>query len=605
MEHIDWIVSFVIFVFVILAIITAIPRFLPGITNQEDIYTSKMIYSSLIDNIESYNFHVDSNKENIFYHTITTEKGRANTSYLISNNLAYGVLNKEATFYYFDSNQYVSFTKIFSEKLLGDNLNYFLLNQGNLTSFKGEGYLIDNSEIESIKNYSNFYSEFILEPKDVNIYFNYVSENQYSLCALTNNDLRLYDKNLSGEFLIQNSDFNFDDKYWINLEIKSDYKGNVICNIEDETVENNSQTSIEPGKIIIKNQEEMFVSDFILYNLNNLIKNGNLIETYNFDINLNNNVAEINVFENRESLGKIKIEFSNTLNNDSITNNQPGVVKNNISEDKIILFPNIKETIIINDQETLNFTLEDLKINYYDYEIEEDTDFYIWIKTDVPENDIKTIYLKKVAGYTPETSFTKSYDSLTHPTVTVTDLGNGFFEIEINNLGESALNNYEIRLTNEVINVSSISESLFIGDIMYSQEEGIVLVDKEDNKYILLDFFDINNSKAECDLAIISNGFSTDCSQKTFIKLRITDNISEYPKIKYLKNKKEILTYEVIEPLIVENTYDAYINIYNNKQNIEIGNFGFLGDFKIFERFTKYLNEKGQEEIVKVLIKPN
>jgi len=605
MEHVDWIVSFVIFVFVILAVITAIPRFLPGITNQEDLYTSKMVYSSLVEKIDSYNLFTDENESYIYFLNLPLEKGRGNSSYLLSDNIAYGILNKEARFYYFDANETNTKTKIFSEKFLEDNLNYFQINQGNLITFKGDGFLTENSEIESLSNHNNFFSEFVFEPKDANVYFNYIDDNEYSLCSLKNNNLSLYDKNSSGDFLIDNINVNFDQNYWITLEITSRYSGYVNCTINNYILENNNQSAVNTGKIKIENSDDLFVSDFIIYKENNLLKDNNYIETYNFDININDNVSEVELFEERDSLGKINISFLNSLDITDINNNQPGVVKNNIEEDKIIIFPNIKETIIVNDSEIINFTLENINLNYYDYEIEFDTNYYIWIKTDILENQIKTLYLRKIDGYQVDDNFTKSYNPSTHPTVTITDLLNNYYEIEIDNTGGSNLSDYEIRISNDIIGVLTTEDSLFISDNIYDQEENLYLVNKEKNKFVSLNFFDVNNERVDCDVGLIAEGFTIDCNQKTFIKLRINDVIEQYPNIKYFKEKKQIINFEKIEPLLIENTYDSFINIYNNKQNVKIGDFGFSGDFKIFENFTLYLNDKGQEEIVKVLIKPN
>ena len=86
---------------------------------------------------------------------------------------------------------------------------------------------------------------------------------------------------------------------------------------------------------------------------------------------------------------------------------------------------------------------------------------------------------------------------------------------------------------------------------------------------------------------------------------RLKCTIENYPTIKYNQSSEKMITYEQVQNYILENPYDYYINIYNNNENIDIGTYKFKGNFPLLERVSKYLNENGEEEIVKVLVKPN
>ncbi len=608
MEHIDWIVSFGIFIFVILAIITTLPRFLPDVSTQDELKTSKLVYSELSENINIFNMYNDDNTEiNTYILNIDDNTGRASTSYIIDNNIVYGTILNKAAFYNFDSNQYTTKTLIFKESFIDqNNLTYLNLIDGNVIYYNGESYVFPQSTLESKNNYSNLIGEYIAEPVDLNIYFNYVDENNFSLCKFDSNVLSLYDSNSDGNNLIGSTDVNIDQNEWVNFSFKTNYKGEAYCKINDYNVNYDSQTSINSGKIIIKNVQDHYVSSLNIYNDNYLEKTGNLIETNYYDFTINNNTLDVNLFDNRINIGDINLVYSSTITNTDITNNNPAIIKDASENHKFIGFPNTKEFIIKNNTEDINFILNNnLNINYYNYEIQLDTDYYVWVLADVPASSIKTIYAYKKIGYTPETTFVKTYNAETNPSITVSVVSPNLYQIDINNLAGEQLTDYEIRISNDVISVISTNDSLFITDQMYGSENSIVLANKITNKYILLDFFDSNNNQKTCTTEIIDSGFKLSCDSDTYIKSRIRSAIEIYPTIKYNKTSEKMITYEKIQSYILTNPYDYYINVYNNKENIDIGTYKFKGNFPLLERISKYLNENGEEEIVKVLIKPN
>ncbi len=510
MEHVDWIVSFVIFVFVVLIVITAIPRFLPDITSQEEIYTSKMVYSDLIEKIDVYTiFSTDENKVYSYFLEIDNNYGRANTNYILDNNMAYGTVKQKAKFYNFDSNQINTKTLLFKEDFIDENnLRNFSLKEGEIISFKGEAYAYQETTIETKEEYSNFYSQFIFEPLDVNIFFNYVNTNNFSLCELSGNNLNLYDRNSSGLFLKDTVDVNVDENLWVNLSISSNYKGVVNCTLNGYVVDTLNQTSINKGKIIITNVEAYFLSSFEVYADNYLKKTGNLVETNYFDVTVNGQNLEIETHLERENIGRIDITYPLSLNNSSVTDNKPGIIKDSTQKHRAVIFPNLAEMIIVADAD-------------------ENIDFYLNLDFNI--------------------SFTSAN---------------------------------KVVLENEIL-----------------------------NKYVGLDFFNSDNKSAECSYEEITDGFRLICEEKTFIKLRLNLEDVTYPTIRNYKNKETLITYEKIiktlEKYQEENSYEYYIKIYNNKEEIIIGEYNFAGNFKLLERASKYLTSEGREEIVKVLIKPN
>ncbi len=609
MEHIDWIVSFVIFVFVILAVITAIPKFLPETSFQEDAQFSNLVFSKLIDNIIIYNFYTDSNYNQTYLLLLDNNYGRANSNYVIEDDYLYGTILNNSKFYNFNSLEIPTKTNIFKESFLDtNNLKNIEIISGEIINFEGEAYAFEDTTIESKQNYSNIFGEYIIEPVDVNIYFNYQDNDNYSLCELKENNLKLYDKNISGLYLIDNVDVNLDDYWYINFNFKSNFLGEAECKINDYQINNNTQSSINSGKIIIKNKQEHYIDRLTLFFDNSLIEDAK-IQTNYYDFLIDNNNIEIDLFYNRETFGKITLNYQDTLNY-SLKENHPVVIKNSLNEHKFIGFPNTPEfLIIIEEDEEIEIILEDLQINHYDYEIEEDESFYIWINMDIDQNSMKTIYLKKTDGFQPEDSFLKDYNSQTNPDVTVYNLGNNLYRLEIENTSEDDLINHEVRIPNNVINVTTINDSLLFSDKSFETEQNIQIINKLENKYLLFNFLDINNRKTNCLIEITNGNLKIyDCDRKTIVKSRIREEIQENPIVNFYKEKETLITYEKIQDYNInneDNEDDYYINIFNNKENIEIGNYGFVGNFKLFERISKYLNQNGEEEIVKVLIKPN
>ncbi|GEM_PF-2745254 len=190
------------------------------------------------------------------------------------------------------------------------------------------------------------------------------------------------------------------------------------------------------------------------------------------------------------------------------------------------------------------------------------------------------------------------------PTITVTDL-DGYYKVEITNNKTTALTDYQVKIPNDVIGVTSQTDGLMLLD-NYSPINYLKLKDiNYSNNYIMLNSFDNYNNNIDCNFQIITTGVRIkDCNKDSIIKVRFRkDNINtDYPKINTIKSKTEIITKEKLDALTDSNQY--YLHITNKSTDIKKGLNRFTTS-KLLERYFKYLNDEGIEEIVKVLIKPN
>lgn len=609
MEHIDWIVSFIIFVFVILIVILTIPKFLPEARLNSDVQTPQLILSDLKENIKVYNIFTNNEDKDIFFLKIDQTNGKLTSSYVLDSNILYGTILKNTKFFNYDANYYKIKTKTFQENFYDtSNLKNITLISGNIINFDGDSFIFENSKFETKENFSNIYGEFVFEPVDINLYFNYEDENNFSKCRLEGNNLSLYDTNLDGSFNISSEiiDLNLN---WATLNFQSNFKGHAFCEIGEVKIENNSQTSINNGKIIVENKEGYYVSRLNLFYDNYLKEENDEIETSYLNYKVDNTKIEVNFFkENRVDLGKIDFLFEDNITYE-VLENKPIIFKDTEENHKLIGFPNTKAFFIkVLEEDEIEINLNNnFKINGLDYEIEFlEEEYFIWTLVDINASESLELYLKKVEGYDPLNSFSKDHTSENHPDITVEEISNDWFKINVENNSLIDLEGYEIKIPNNLINVSSLDDSLLIYTSNLIEENTLTLKNKENPIYILLNFYKLENNRAsDCFIDVKDNGFFIkNCSQDTVIKVNILEEIKEIPNISYYVDRESIITYEKIKNLesIIPN---YYINIYNDIENIEFGNYGFIGDFQIFERSAKYLNKNGNLEIVKVLIKPN
>lgn len=504
MDYIDWIVSFMIFLFVTLTIIFAVPKFLPDSINKEEVYTSEMIFTELVDKLPTYKMFYENKTQPHIYFLLMQEshqQGRGNHNFYLKENLLFGKLKENASFFVFESDNLTSKTLIFQEKFLDQSLlKNFELKNGSITNFKGEAHATANTSIQTTQEFQSFYAEFVMEPRTTTVSFNHQNENNYYACEIENEKLKLFKKVSGTRTDIDEKNLNPEtlEKEYINLIIKND-ANNIFCEIDSiKVIDNQTKKNIN-SKITLSNEQDYFLSDFYLYHSDFLeitqidnwsVKLSEELELYKID-------SENNLYVVNNSQKIIKILFDKNF---SYLENTNALVLEDAQQNLIAVgFPNLNEFIIVFEKNE-SYTIEKLE------------------NVNIDSNSQNHIYFKK------------------------------------------------------------------------------------DNNYYLFDIFNQNNQELECEITYPDeNSFSVSCDEDAYVIVRVEENNKPITKFSYYLIDQEIITYEKLKEI---NTQD-FINLYSRKQNLKIGELKYLGDLKLYENIANYLNEKGEEEIVKVLIKPN
>lgn len=211
---------------------------------------------------------------------------------------------------------------------------------------------------------------------------------------------------------------------------------------------------------------------------------------------------------------------------------------------------------------------------------------YLGLTTDAGSGEIyvKYIFLRE---YTPN-----------EPTVTIRDLENGLYKIEITNNESSDLNDYQVRIPNDIISISSKDQKLQLID----------LEDLKDHHLLILNDFKENKTiNSNCNITYFSENINiNNCPENSTISLQIIneDNI-EYLDNNYNDNitkiKKTYIFEDNLLDLNINNDY--YINIVNKGLDLNFGVNRRINT-NLLERYSNFINSNGEKEIVKVLIKP-
>jgi len=130
----------------------------------------------------------------------------------------------------------------------------------------------------------------------------------------------------------------------------------------------------------------------------------------------------------------------------------------------------------------------------------------------------------------------------------------------------------------------------------------------EQDLSILQDVFDENSvSKSDCNIEVEDQTLIIkECENNSIIKIRFREGkldevAKDYPQVLIIKSKENIITKEKIN--VMEDSNQFFIAIENQATNINIDSNRF-GVGSIIEKYQEYLNEYGQNELVKFLIKP-
>jgi len=202
--------------------------------------------------------------------------------------------------------------------------------------------------------------------------------------------------------------------------------------------------------------------------------------------------------------------------------------------------------------------------------------------------------------------FVRKYTS-TEPTVTVTDM-NTYYKIEITNNSAQDLTNYQVEIPNNILNITSKSESLFITDAvdLHTNYFSLKSTDPNNTYYVSINVFDNYNNLSKCDVNFINNYTTLDinnCDNNSVLKFRFGKTLfSDYPETIITKSSENYLPEENIDSLVDSNSY--YLHLTHQTTNLEKGKKQFNLS-KLLERYVNYININGIEEFAKIIIKPN
>ena len=346
MDYIDWIISSGIFFLVIVGVLAFIPNYLPINRVDYDSITASNIFNSITDVVPSYSIVNSVNDGEIYPYFVNLDSnlGRGDSTFVIDNSVAFGLVYDKSSFYNFDANiDYNSpRTMILNESF--DDYNYldtFTLNSGSPSITNGR-LNIYNTSIITINNYSDYYSSLIANSNDLNIYFNYLDASNTFLCKISSTGGVLYEIN-SGVTTTINTISKTKSSTWRKIEFGYSDKNIVSCSIDGTSV---SANKVYPTTRKIKingiNQSSQ-IDDFIIYKNNNLVSVSSTkkVDTASLNATISGASADMTLFKGNIVNAHFTLTFDSNLsvgdtNNISIVRNPSGVKR-------MIFFPQTNE----------------------------------------------------------------------------------------------------------------------------------------------------------------------------------------------------------------------------------------------------------------------
>ena len=158
------------------------------------------------------------------------------------------------------------------------------------------------------------------------------------------------------------------------------------------------------------------------------------------------------------------------------------------------------------------------------------------------------------------------------PTVVVSYVNNDIYKIEITNNTSNDLNNFQVKIPNGMLELTSKTESLILTDFSSEKNNSIKFLNN-DNENLVLNFFNKYNNPIDCDLTIYADGNINinNCEDDTTIKLRFsrTEIQTNYPKINIIKTKENIITKEKLDSLdLFSNNLPYFIEDFNSEYKL-------------------------------------
>jgi hypothetical protein len=425
MQYIDWIISSIVFLMIIVTVLNYIPENLPINDSSEDLFISNSIYNSINNITKTYNIIDTSNSNNTYDDNCNNTNVNINTYLLIldsndynygisdsfsfiENNLVYGVLKDETNFYNIDKNLNNIGTLVFSENFNDNNyLDNLEVIDGNNPIITYEVLELDtNTNVSTINSFYDFNSTININCFNLNIYFNYIdSDSNHLKLVISGSKQDLYNCTTSTSCNLLDSNYSYKNTEWRKIYFGSTSNNSVFAIIDNLLLESDVDYNLNSGKIIIETvDEKTYIDDFKIYKNNDIYidSDNNNILLNNFNFNIDNNIVNINLVNNKYN--NIAGGFDFNLEDNIIiedNNKDIKILKNNLEENKIILFPNTKEFWInIDNDEEIDFNFSNLDLNSLPYYIEDDNNEYIiWLKLNLEADSTKTIYISKNSNF--------------------------------------------------------------------------------------------------------------------------------------------------------------------------------------------------------------
>lgn len=660
MDYIDWIISSAIFFIVLLAVIVTVPNYVNITDSSESVITAESALNNSVDAVTIFEIiNNTTDFENTPYLITSGTQGRCESACLVNGAKIYGVAYDKGYFYSFQSTESINnIPGILIKKEDFQDFNYldtFTLEDG-MTPSIDNGQLILASDTNLLTN--NYYFDFNgflnFDSNNLKVYFNYQDEENTYVCDINANGFSVVKIN-SGSTTIEDYAIAEKNTIWRKANFGSTRNGLVFCSV-DEYLANYQDTETTSGKIKIQSIDAggTNIDNIYIYENKNLISDSATRNIFTYDLNANLNATDIQVDFLSSTVPLASITASYSVNLTVPDTNNIAIITDENQNTRGAFFPQTKEfwlyvlsgeeLVMSIDKNLNNYEAGSINgiIKYPEFYSNPDMNYRIPI-TIIPYENITSDTNIQI-----DINFQTAFDDQN-----ITSSGDGNTAVqECDQDNNCTAVDYDISY-NDISKIATMTLNLSAGDAniprnfylyfssttidnkdaglvenevpkeyeqMTCQEEGEIQVTSSNDFYIynyrsgeqdlsiLQDVFDENSvSKSDCNIEVEDQTLIIkECENNSIIKIRFREGkldevAKDYPQVLIIKSKENIITKEKIN--VMEDSNQFFIAIENQATNINIDSNRF-GVGSIIEKYQEYLNEYGQNELVKFLIKP-
>jgi len=655
MEYIDWVISSAIFFLVLVGVISFLPNYVPINRVDYDAIAYSNVFNTITQVIPTYTIINPNNDGEIYPYSINLDEniGRGNSLTVIDNNVVYGVVSDKNKFYNFDANQdynYPSSNLVSvssTKRIYTNNLDVNVTDaKAKISLFKDTNQTMDFNLIFSsnLTVEDTNYISIIKNPSAEKKIIIFPQAKEFWAYIPLNEDVNLSMDN-SGAIGTNNYSYYIEDdntnKYiWTKVDLDADQTKTIyITKTDGYSPDGNNVFFFFDdfnGTTLDLNKWQVIAGSAYSVSNSLRINTGGISVKTAFDVNLESNYI-------------VKLRATTINNSDNFGGTLPQlcssryVLSGNGGSDATIisLKGNSASTQLQlyagnGNQASYNIVSGQVLVNPVDYNIFNNYDLYLKNTTFQYFRDGNSLYnsssitwsknLKYLSiGNVFESNtdvadmnylylFIRKYTA-NEPTITVTSINSNTYKVEIKNNEASPLTNYQVRIPNTIIGVTSKSDSLNLSDSINTiyvspdynlgiKQDSLKLIEGQ-NKFLMQNAFDDFGNKTDCNFYYVDENKIgiKDCNTNAIIKFRFREETinQEYPTQRIIRTKERMITSEKIDSL---SPTDYYLSLTSTGTNIEKGiNRNTFG--KIFVNYSKYLSSDGIEKIVKVYIKPN